>query len=204
MRTLFRTVAVAFLTALTTTANADTLTEALFQGQVQQSFDGNKLASCGVVIAGLELANSGNVLMFNGSFALHDLRGGLVKGSASEIPAKLVGTGDSQKHIRHLRVEKVWFKGHGAPRTTVLEGSKANRGEDPRFVLYATELESLSGVLQSISDKQPIQIGVRVAGRKFDQVLFGVVNLSDAQFAQLSQCIVEWSKSILDKHKANQ
>jgi len=195
------------LTLLLCTASplrADVLAEALLQGQVQQSFDGDKLATCGVVIAGLELANTGNVLMFNGSFVLHDLRGGFVKGGASEIPAKLVGAGNSQKHIRHLRVENVWFKGQGAPRTTVLKGSKANRGEDPRFVLYATGLEPLFGVLQDISDHRPIQIGVRVAGRKFDQVLFGVVNLSDAQFAQLSRCIVEWSNSVLDKHKPKQ
>ena len=57
-------------------------------------------------------------------------------------------------------------------------------------------------LLQSISDKQPIQIGVRVAGRKFDQVLFGVVNLSDAQSAQLGQCLTEWSNSVLERYKA--
>jgi hypothetical protein len=183
-------------------SHADTLTEALFQGQVQQSFDGDKVASCGVVVSGLELTSTGNALMFNGSFAVYDPLGGLVKGGASEIDAKLVGTANSQKHIRHLQIANVWFKGQGAPRTTVRDGTTINKGEDPRYILYATGLKPLSALLQSISDKQPIQIGVRVAGRKFDQVLFGVVNLSDAQSAQLGQCLTEWSNSVLEKYKA--
>lgn len=178
-------------------AQADTLAEALFQGQVQQSFEGDKVASCGVVISGLELTNTGDALMFNGSFAVYDPQGGLVKGGASEIDAKLVGVLNVQNKVRRLKIDNVWLKAQGAPRTTLRSGTTIGNGEDPLYILYATGLQPLVALLRSISEKQPIQIGVRVAGRQFDQVLFGVVNLSDAQSAQLGQCVSEWTDSVL-------
>lgn len=182
-------------------AHADMLAEALFQGQVQQSFEGEKVASCGVVITGLELTNSGDALMFNGSFAVYDPQGGLVKGSASEIDAKLVGAANVPNKVRRLRIENVWFKAQDAPRTTLRSGTTMGKGEDPRYILYATGLQPLAALLGSISDRRPIQIGVRVAGRKFDQVLFGVVNLTDAQSAQLGQCVSEWTAAVMEKYK---
>ncbi len=140
--------------------------------------------------------------MFSGSFSVYDLRGGLVKGGAFEVDAKLVGKPNKEKEIRSLQIEDVWFKGHGAPRTTVLEGATVSRGEDPRYIVYVTGLKPLTALLQSISDRQPIQIGVKVTGRKSGQVLFGVVNLSDAQSAQLAQCVAEWSGVMLERHQA--
>lgn len=182
-------------------AQAATLAEALFEGQVQQSFEGEKVASCGVVISGLELTNSGDALMFNGSFAVYDPQGGLVKGSASEIDAKLVGAANVQNKVRRLKVDNVWLKAQGAPRTTLRSGTTIGRGEDPLYILYATGLQPLAAILRGISERQPIQIGVRVSGRKFDQVLFGVVNLTDAQSAQLGQCVSEWTASVMEKYK---
>lgn len=200
MKQVLRVVAAIHL-SLCLSAQADTLAEALFQGQVQQSFEGEKVASCGVVISGLELTNSGDALMFNGSFAIYDPQGGLVKGSASEIDAKLVGAANVQNKIRRLKIDNVWLRAPGAPRTTLRSGTTIGKGEDPLYILYATGLQPLAALLRSISDRQPIQIGIRVAGRKFDQVLFGVVNLTDAQSAQLAQCVSEWTALVLEKYK---
>ena len=168
---------------------------------MQQFFEGEKVASCGVVISGLELTNSGYALMFNGSFALYDPQGGLVKGGASEIDAKLVGVPNVQNKIRKLEIESLWLKGQNGPRTTVRRGTSVQKGEDPLYILYATGLAPIEALLVSISDRQPIQIGIRVKGRKFDQVLFGVVNLSNGQSAQLAQCVLEWTRAMREKYK---
>ena len=204
MKSAVQRAAVAALACLATATQADTLTEALLQGQMQQSFEGDVVASCGVVISGLELTSSGKALVFSGSFAVYDPGGGLVKGGANEIDAKDVGSSESLKRITPLNAENVWFKAQGAPRTVVLAGSSIGKAEDKGYIIYPPPFKPLSSLLQSVLTKQPIQVGVRVAGRKADQVLFGVVNMSDAQSEQLAQCVTEWTGAMVEKYKPKQ
>lgn len=181
--------------------HAQVLTEALLEGKVQQSFDGERVASCGVVISGMELSSARKALMFNGSFAVYDPPGGVVKGGASEVDVNRIGSADASLATRRLQIDNVWLKGQGAPRTTVAEGTDLRKGDDPLFILYNTGLKPLFGLLESIRYRQPIQIGLRVVGRDSDQVLFGVVALSDAQHAQLAQCVLEWTDAMKEKYK---
>ena len=56
----------------------------------------------------------------------------------------------------------------------------------------------------AIFEGKPIQVGMKIKGRNFDQALFGVVEMSDGQTDQLRQCLAEWAEGIKKKYRDDQ
>jgi hypothetical protein len=96
--------------------------------------------------------------------------------------------------VKPLPTTDVWVKGPTAKRTQPRNGSTITKSEDPGFLLYATSYESVLGIIDAVHNQQPLQIGVHVAGRKFDEVLYGQVTMSSNDKSQLLQCISDWIK----------
>lgn len=178
-------------------AHGGTLIEAQMSGQVQQAFNGSELSACGVVIVAIESitgAPTGKVLVFNGSFSIGNLSGGLVKGRASEVDAKRIASGKAGLgDIRPLETTNVWMKAPGAPVTTPMKSVPIQKSDDPGYLIYGSDFESVFALVKAVQSRQPIQIGVRAKGRNFDQALFGTVQMTEAQSSQFDQCMVEWA-----------
>jgi hypothetical protein len=181
-------------------AQAAELYEGYLVGRVSQGFDQGELASCGLTVSAIEIpkANAGpndKLLSFNGAFSLIDLQGGLIKGRAGVIDKKSLGSNNlGPNSIKPLLTESVWFKAPKAKRTHPREGIKLGKSEDPGYVLYASSAESIIGVIGAVHDQLPIHIGMKVKDRKFEEVLYGTMNLSDSDREQFRQCIADWSE----------
>lgn len=186
-----------------TGAHAGTLLEAQIVGNVQQTFSGSEVSSCGVVIAAVELLQgppSGRALVFNGSFSIGSISGGLVKGRASEMDAKRLASGKAGwEDAKPLPTSYIWMKAPSAPVTTPIKEVPLQKSDDAGYLIYGSELKSVLGMADAVLGKKPIQVGMKIKGRNFDQALFGVVEMSDAQTDQLRQCLAEWAEGIKKK-----
>lgn len=169
--------------------------EALVFGSAQQHTTAGVLDSCGVVLVAVEKfdgAPVGKLLMFNGSFSIGAVGAGLVKGRAAEIDAKLLVNGKAKlTDAKPLPTVNVWMKGPDKPATHPLVQSPLQNSEDPGYLIYGTSLDSALGLLESVVAERPIQLGVRIKGRNFDQALFGVVQMTNGQREQFDQCVGE-------------
>lgn len=199
MFTPLKTALVATAIAITANATAGELYEAQIAARVSQNFSGGEVASCGMTFFAVEtpktpVSKSVKLLAFNGSFSLIDLEGGLIKGRASEVPESAMSEANfNTNSVKALPTTDVWIKGPNANRTQPRNGA-IGKSDDPGFLLYATSYESVLGIIDAIHNQQPIQIGIHVAGRKFDEVLYGPVSISSNDKAQLVQCISDWVK----------
>lgn len=195
-------IATALAAGCTLIAHAGSVSDAAIAGQVQQFIDAGEVTGCGVTLSAIELLSSPNqtAQVFNGGLSLIGPYGGLVKGKASTVAGKRLLAGDVSA-ARVQKTEMVWVKAPGAAATTVMEGQKIAHSDDPGFIMYAADIRALAAVLTAVQESKPIQIGMRTAGSKFDVILAGVVQLSEAQQLQLAQCTVEWAEHV--KRKVN-
>lgn len=185
-------------------AGANTLTEGLLRGQVNVTMSDGNVDGCGVTVLALETGNgaTGKLRVFNGSFVLYTLGTGLVKGRASEVEAKLVlqQPGGALNQLKISPTEHFWFKAQDKPSTTLIEGQKHFKSDDPGYLLYATKFDAIFGLLDAVIERKPIQVGMKIKGRGVGEVLYGVVQMSDADTDQLVQCMAEWGEAVKKKH----
>mgnify|MGYP000104757861 CR=1 FL=1 len=171
---------------------AAALSEGMFVGQIQQFIDDGKVSGCGVTISAVETPTQpgGTLNVFNGSISLMNAGGGLVKGRAAKTDAARMLKGEfSVKDITPLPTEFVWLKGHKSNATENSAASKVQRSDDPGYIIYGADFDSITGVFDSILDQAPIQVGVRAKNAKYDTVLFGAVKISNAERDQLLSCL---------------
>lgn len=189
-------------------AVAGSLLEATFIGQPQQRIESGEIVSCGLVLAAIENPlpqPSGRSWVFNGSVMVFGPNGGMVKGRASDIDAKVVAAGQLDlKKIKTLPLQRFWIKAPNSPATNVLAGTAVTDSEDPGYKLYSSDFSSTWGIIKAIQERRPIQIGFMVKGRNVEQILFGEVSMTESQLAQLDQCLGEWSERINRKLKESE
>lgn len=202
LRFAFQMLAIATVCA---PASSASLHEGALIGQVQQQFNGNEIDACGVTITAIEArvgAPAGTLLVFNGSAMVFDLRGGLVKGRAAEIDAKLVASGKANfANVKVLPTETIWMKAPDVPVTTPRAGTTVRDSDDKGYRIYVSDFAAVWGVIDAIVDRKVIQIGFRTRGSNTDQALFGTVQLSEGQHSQLVGCLREWSAALKKKYK---
>ncbi|BAL24018.1 hypothetical protein [Azoarcus sp. KH32C] len=127
--------------------SADTVREAALAGELQQFTTDGKVSACGVTISAIELvktrpAPGDKLLVFNGSFMLYSLSGGLVKGRASEVQGADFLAGKPNLHPREAAA--YWLKAQGKPATSPAPGQGMQPSDDPAYKVYVTEFEPLS------------------------------------------------------------
>lgn len=182
--------------------------EALIGGQVSMGVDtSGKLTSCGITFAAVEAVKDadlkGPLTVFNGSFVLYSLSGGLLKGRiGSWNPKDAQGKGFNLNQVKPLPTTKFWFKAQGSAATAPQAGTGMFPSEDdPGYVLYAAPLKSTFAFAVAIENDESIQIGLQAKGEKSAKVLFGKVLLSDSEREQYTNCLNEWvdtQKALLD------
>lgn len=119
--------------------------------------------------------------------------GALIKGRVSEADSKaLTSPAFNLRDLKPLRTINLWMK---APPSTATspDGNGIKDSEDKGYVLYVTRLDAAFPVVQAVLDSGKIQIGFLVQGNKTEQVMFGVVNLSNEEKEQLTNCLGEFS-----------
>lgn len=201
MKSLIAAVAVF---ASTSQALAGTVSEAAISGQVQQFTREGVVSACGLVLGAIESAplTSQSLRMFNGSFMIVDIQGGMVKGRAATISGKDVARGAfGRDTVKPLETTFVWLKAPGSRATTVVKGQSVMKSDEPGFISYLTDLTPLTDFTAAVFERKPIQIGVTTKGASHDVVLAGVVQISDPQLEQLQQCIAEWGEVMKKRYK---
>lgn len=185
---------------------AGTISEALISGQVQQFTDKGAVTGCGLVLVALEVVTgpSDVVQVFNGSYSLLGLNGGLVKGRGATITSKQVLAGNlGAKALKPQRTEGVWLKAPEAKATSIMQGQGLLKSDDPGYILYMAELRPLLALSDAVIAGKPIQIGLKTPARNYDVILSGVVQLTEAQHGQFAQCLSDWSASLNEKYKGD-
>ncbi len=175
----------------TFSVNAASLIPAQMGGQVQQTLEAGKVNGCGLTLFGVEQAQSGRVLVFNGSIVVFNSGAALIKGRVSSVDQKvIVSSGFSPKDLTTLRSKNLWMK---APRTnaTTPTGSGILDSEDKGYVLYAASLDTAFPVVLSVLEGEKIQIGFHTDGNKSAQIMFGEVSLTGDEKEQLRNCLQE-------------
>lgn len=188
------------LTCAFASSSAGTLLEGKLAGMVQQFTNNGETSGCGVGISAVELPTgnpSGQLLIFNGSFSIQGPLGGIVKGRASEMPAKIAASGKATlKDVQSRETANIWMKAPGVPATSPIKNGEVEKSEDAGYLVYVSDFESVMGLVKAVMARQSIQVGMRIKGQNYDRGLFGVVKLSDAEANQFEQCIGEWAASI--------
>jgi hypothetical protein len=185
-----------------TSASGATLTKAIVKGTVQQFTDNGAISGCGLTVVALQIPDShqGQISLFNGSFSLLGMAGGIVKGRAAEVDAAIVRAGKIEpKSIKPLQTTYVWMRAPGSEVTMPVAGTSLGKSEDPGYLIYVSNLQSVLGLLDAVQERKAIQLGTRVKGQTADQALYGVVDLSDDDLEQLTLCVQDWSKVVLEK-----
>lgn len=184
-------------------ANAAMLLEATVIGQSQQQTQSGAVIACGVTIAAIEATPgppTGRSLIFNGSVMIYSPNGGVVKGRVSDMDSKAIASGNLDfSKIKVLPSENFWIKAPNAIATESRTGTDVSNSEDPGYKYYLSSFESIWSVIQAVLEKRPIQVGFKVKGRTVERVLFGELQMTDAQRGQLDQCLAEWAKGITQK-----
>jgi hypothetical protein len=172
-------------------ASAATLMPAMLGGQVQQFAENGKINGCGVTLFGVEQNQSGRALVFNGSVVLFNSGAALVKGRVSEVDSKRLSSPTfGPTDLKTLLSKNFWMKAPLASATTPL-GAGIQKSEDKGYVLYGASLDAAFPIVQAVLDGEKIQIGFLTAGNKSEQVMFGVVSISDDEKEQLTICLRE-------------
>lgn len=184
-------------------ANAAMMLEATVIGQSQQQTQAGAVIACGITIAAIEVTPgqpTGRSLIFNGSLMIYSPNGGVVKGRVSDMDSKAIAAGNFDfSRIKVLPSENFWIKAPNAPATEPRTGSDVSNSEDPGYKYYLSDFDSIWSVIQAVLEKRPIQVGFKLKGRTAEQVLFGELQMTDAQRGQLDQCLAEWAKGIAPK-----
>lgn len=191
MKWILKIAAIASL-SLPALLSAGSLSEATFIGQIQQSMELGKVSSCGVAISAMEIAQppTGTLNIFNGSLYLVNLSSGLVKGRAAKADAALLVSGKfSEKDIKPVPTKYIWAKGYRSKATAARSLREVMRLDDPTYIIYNSDFDSIMGVFDSILQRKPIQVGMLAQGAPNDTVLFGVVEISDAEREQFRECL---------------
>lgn len=176
-------------------------------GQVQQQSKNNEIDACGVTVSAMEVRTgppSGTLLIFNGSIMIYGPEGGLVKGRASELDARLMATGKYDlSTLKPLRTISTWMKAPAKPLTAPIAGTGVKDAEDRGYRIYASDFDAVFGVITAVIERQVIQIGMKTQGTT-DRILFGKVELSDAEHEQLLACMREWSATMNKRYKLDE
>lgn len=197
-------IAAAAMLASLTQAVAGTVLEAAIGGQVQQFTREGAISACGLTLTALESAplTSDVLQVFNGSYMIVDIAGGMVKGRAATVRGKDVARGAvGRDTIRPAETTFVWLKAPGSKATAVMEGQSVTMSEDPGYIRYMADFRSLIDFTVAVMDRKPVQIGFTTKGSQYDVILAGVVKMSDPQLEQLQQCIAEWGEGMKKRYK---
>lgn len=185
-------------------AFAGTISEAVISGQVQQFTDNGTVSGCGVVLVALETTNGAPAVLqvFNGSFSLMGIKGGLVKGRGATISRKQALSGSPGANaLKPQRTEGVWLKAPDSKATSILPGQAPLKSEDPGYVMYVADLQPLLAVSDAVLAGKPIQIGMKTAAINYEVILSGVVQLTDVQQSQFAQCLSDWYTGLKERYK---
>lgn len=195
--------AAAMLAAITH-AGAGTVSEAVISGQVQQFTRDGAVSACGLVLVGLENAplTSEAIQVFNGSYMIADIAGGMVKGRAATISGRNLAKGAAGfDSVKPVETAFVWLKAPGSKATSVMSGQSVMKSDDPGFISYMADFGPLIDFTVAVLDRKPVQIGFATKGAKYEVILAGVVKMSDPQLEQLQQCIAEWGEGMKKRYK---
>lgn len=182
--------ALAVLPALTA---AGSLLPAMLGGQVQQFTESGNVTGCGVTFYGTEKTQAGPALVFNGSAVLFKTGLGLVKGRISEVDSKILYSNKfNLRDLNPLPTTSIWLKAPSSPAT--VPAGPVKDAEDKGYIIYGAKFDSVFPVIRSVLTGESIQMGFKVATKKSEQVLFGVVEISEEEQEQLRLCIGELAK----------
>lgn len=196
-------VAAAMLASLTQAA-AGTVSEAAISGQVQQFTREGAVSACGLVLVAVESAplTSESLQVFNGSYMIVDIAGGMVKGRAATVSGKDVAKGAfGRGAVKPVETTFVWLKAPGSKATSVIDGQSVTMSEDPGYIRYMAGFQPLIDFTVAVLDRKPVQIGFTTKGAQYDAILAGVVQMSDPQLEQLQQCLAEWGEGMKKRYK---
>jgi hypothetical protein len=194
----------AVMLASATQAAAGTVSEADISGKVQQFTRDGAISACGLVLVAHESGppTSGAIQMFNGSYMIADISGGMVKGRAATVSVSNLAKGPvGPDLIKPVETSFVWLKAPGSTATSVMSGKAVMKSEDPGYITYIADFRSLIDFTVAVLDRKPVQIGFTTKGAKYDVILAGVVQMSDPQLQQLQQCIAEWGDGMKKRYK---
>lgn len=187
-----------------TQAAAGTVSEAAISGRVQQFTHEGSVSACGIVLAAIEVAplTAESLHMFNGSYMLADIAGGMVKGRAATVSGKDVAKGAAGRSaVKPVETTFVWLKAPGSKATSVIDGQAVVKSSDPGYISYMADFKPLIDFTVAVLDRKPVQIGFTTKGTPYDVILAGVVQMSDPQLEQLQQCMAEWGEGMKKRYK---
>lgn len=185
--------------------HAGLLKQATMGAQVQQFLTNGEVSGCGLNITAVEKGTSPRDVLWglNGSFVFASLDYGLVKGRAFTVNAADILSGRAgPSSLKPQKTEMVWIKSSGATATTLIPGQTVRASDDPGYIMYLTPLDPLLAVISAIFDKAPVQVGFKSTTPDFDVVLFGAIEMAEADRQALSSCMNELTnylkKGLLD------
>jgi len=172
---------------------AASLKEAMIGGEIQQYMNNGTIDACGVVLFAIETqaaTSPKELLGFNGSITVQN-NVGMLKGRAVSLTNPSFRKKNETSVPKPLETKNIWMKVANLKATTPLSSFPLQNSEDPGYMLYGTSLDDALPLLFNIIHKRPMQIGTRISGNKFDSVLYGKVDISDADIKQLDNCLKE-------------
>jgi hypothetical protein len=175
---------------------AGTLEQAIFEGQVLMDINQGQVESCGVRVLGAVNRNTNQQIMgVDTSINVAKPGFGMVKGLVYQGTPDQYSKGD----LSRLQLESFWFRKPDGLTTVPHKGKYSESPVTERAILYSTSVDPAFGILDAVLERQDIQIGFRLASEPYDRIFFGVVDMTDQEMIQLTQCLADWSKSLLEQ-----
>ena len=175
-------------------AHAQNVIGAQIVGQPLVYMKAGKLDGCGIRLMIVDTPPSFNdkrpVPVWDLSFNLYLPGNGAVKvGSYNVSPAELKSGKPSAKPIG-VPTASGWLKAPNADATAPL--SQIGKSEDPGFILYWTELDSVLALFKSYMSGEAILVGTRRTGAKSDRIFSGPIEMAESEKRQVDQCLTEF------------
>ncbi|PPC94840.1 MAG: hypothetical protein CTY33_02840 [Methylotenera sp.] len=170
--------------------NAEVMMQANFIGQPVMLMTDGRPNSCGIRIIGYQTPSSNNnpeeeLWVPDGSFMIQRSGYGLVKALGYKIKLKdMLNNGEAiGKPIKSF-----WFKAEGEKATVPV--LPIQPGENPLSLLYATDGESITALIDAVFSQKVIQFALKFDSGT-DIAFYGKVSLTNDEITQSLACMKE-------------
>jgi hypothetical protein len=175
-------------------AHSAVMIETTFEAQPQLQLKDGKPRSCGLRVFTVRPTPASGVFTgIDGSFLVDSSAYGLVKGIVYTIKK---GNIEASTRPAPQPLKLIWFRAPGKSATQPL-GEKAFVSPETKGAkLYVTAPVPVFDLFAAILDSKPIQVGVSFESGTDDRIYYGKVSLSEADAAQLKECLSEMMDSL--------
>jgi hypothetical protein len=187
-------IAIVALAFVDSGARAQNVTSTQILGQPLVYMKAGKLDGCGIrliiVDAPVKLQDNIPIPVWDLSFNLYLPGRGAVKVGSYNVSAAEMRLGKASAKSNNVPTAAGWLKAPNADPTAPLQ--QIGKSDDPGFILYWTELDSVLALFKSHMRGEPILVGTRRTGARNERVFSGTIEMSGDEKAQVGQCLAEF------------